>query len=418
MSDSSTAAASGAAESARWPELADPGEVYHGLAPFLRMSIGGVDLRPLAQSWLSLAGQSQQNPLIWMNLATLLFCLELEELALAAQEQALLLARYYRRPARLQPARFRLLMIMAPGNIAENTPLDCLFEDSQVELDCYYASPECLLPENLAEHDAVFVALSDSEKNRPLLKALEPVLAECTLPVLNRPEFLPRFNRDQLCLYLQDVAGLEIPVTQRLTRPELAALLDRPGALEARLGAGFPLIIRPLASHAGNGLARIDSLDTLRDYLAASVDTAFFLAHYVDYRSSDGQFRKYRVALLGGQAFICHMAISSHWMVHYVNAGMYDDAAKREEEQRVMQCFDAFAKRHAGALGEIAQRLGADYMCIDCAETRAGDLLIFEIDHGMVVHAMDSPSLFPFKPQEIAKLQRAFEHYLYALNDA
>lgn len=418
MSDSSTAATVNVPESVQGAGLGDPDRVYYGLAPFLRMSIAGEDLRPLAQYWLSLANQNQQNALIWMNLATLLFCLELEELALAAQEQALLLARYYRRPATQQPARFRLLMIMAPGNIAENTPLDCLFEDSPVELDCYYASLEQLLPENIAEHDAVFIALSDSEKNRPLLTALESALETCALPVINRPELLSRFNRDQLCLHLKDVAGLEIPMTQVMTRAQVVALLARPGALEARLGECFPLIIRPLASHAGNGLARVESAQALQDYLAATTGTAFFLAPYVDYRSPDGQFRKYRIALLGGRAFICHMAISSHWMVHYVNAGMYDDAAKRQEEQRLMLGFDAFADRHAEALAEIARRLGVDYMCIDCAETRDGDLLIFEIDHGMVVHAMDSPSLFPFKAQEIAKLRQAFEHYLYALNDA
>jgi len=102
-------------------------------------------------------------------------------------------------------------------------------------------------------------------------------------------------------------------------------------------------------------------------------------------------------------------------MVHYVNAGMYDSADKRAEEGAFMQNFASFATRHQAALAAIYQRLQLDYLCIDCAETKDGQLLVFEIDHIMAVHAMDAASLFPFKAGQIGKLQQAFEQYLYAL---
>jgi hypothetical protein len=102
-------------------------------------------------------------------------------------------------------------------------------------------------------------------------------------------------------------------------------------------------------------------------------------------------------------------------MVHYVNAGMYEDAAKRAEEAEFMANFEHFAERHRAALETIHQRLRLDYFCIDCAETQDGQLLIFEADHVMVVHAMDQEALFPYKQQHMRKAERAFRDFLLGL---
>ena len=55
-------------------------------------------------------------------------------------------------------------------------------------------------------------------------------------------------------------------------------------------------------------------------------------------------------------------------------------------------------------------------MCIDCAETHDGELLIFEIDHAMVVHAMDPEDLFPYKQAHMLKVKNAFTDFLYGLS--
>ncbi len=59
-----------------------------------------------------------------------------------------------------------------------------------------------------------------------------------------------------------------------------------------------------------------------------------------------------------------------------------------------------------------------DYFCIDCAETLDGQLLVFELDNCMVVHAMDSEELFPYKQQPILELKQAFQAYLSRLHEA
>ena len=109
--------------------------------------------------------------------------------------------------------------------------------------------------------------------------------------------------------------------------------------------------------------------------------------------------------MIDGQPYACHMAISSNWMIHYVNAEMDQSAAKRAEEARFMEEFDtAFAARHRGALAGIDRALGLDYYAIDCAETPAGDLLVFEADTAMLVHAMDPADLYPYKQPAMQKI--------------
>jgi len=71
--------------------------------------------------------------------------------------------------------------------------------------------------------------------------------------------------------------------------------------------------------------------------------------------------------------YVCHLAVSPRWMVHYLNAEMLDNADNRAEEARFMAGFDAdFARRHAAAFADLHRRIGLDYFAIDCAETETG----------------------------------------------
>jgi hypothetical protein len=120
-------------------------------------------------------------------------------------------------------------------------------------------------------------------------------------------------------------------------------------------------------------------------------------------------FRKYRIVFVDGRPYACHMAIADRWDIWYLNAGMAFSESKRLEEQRFMRDFDGdFAVRHQAALAAIADRVGLDYFTIDCAENKNGELLIFEADNTAVVHNMDSPQLFPYKPPQMRKIFDAF----------
>lgn len=339
------------------------------------------------------------------------------------QESALRRQQYYRLMRGPSAPAIRLLALMGPGDLSDNTPLEFLLEGSDVELSLLYLAPDLPLPARLPEHDVCMVAIAPAEGSQPLLEAAAGLLRGTDKPVFNRPERIAPLLRDRVSQNLQGIAGLAVPRVLRVPR----ARLEEIGAGRRTLadvlaedgkGLGdvnFPVIVRPLVSHTGQGLAKIVSRAELLDYLAARGEPDFFVAPFIDYASSDGQYRKYRIALIGGRPHLCHLAVSSHWMVHYVNADMAGSADKRAEEAAAMAGFERdFAPRHAGVWSEMTARLGLDYAVMDCAELPDGSLLLFELDNVCIVHAMDNPVVYPYKRPHMAGVFAAFRAMLAA----
>jgi hypothetical protein len=291
-----------------------------------------------------------------------------------------------------------------------------LLEDSDIDLDFYYLSFDDAELPPIPEHDALLVGISEADENHALLADLEQALAAWPKPVINAPQHIPGTGREQAFALLQNVPGLRVPPTLRASRFVLQTIAAGASGLPDLFESGnFPLIVRPVGSHAGRDLDKIDGPEAVARYLARVDAAEFYLSPFIDYSSRDGLFRKMRVALIDGKPFACHMGVSAHWMIHYVNAGMYEEAWKRDEEASFMAQFDDFAQRHHAALLAIYQQTQLDYLCIDCAETPDGRLLIFEIDHAMVVHAMDSEAQFPYKQIYMRKVKNAFRDFLFRL---
>jgi len=302
-----------------------------------------------------------------------------------------------------------VLALVAPGAIMANVPIECLLEGSDIELILDYGSPATLDPGEIPEHEVLFVAIGEAQANRPLLADWAVRLRDWPRPVVNDPRRILEVARDRACLRLQGQPGLRAPLTVRLDRAQLRAWAEGEGGL----GPDWPLLVRPLDSHAGRGLTKVDAPEALLNLLATQSSQAFFVTPFIEYRSPDGCYRKFRVVLIDGRPFAVHLAISDHWMIHYLNAGMDESAAKRAEEAAFMADFERdFARRHAEALATIQAAFGLDYLGIDCAETSDGRLLIFEVDPAMVVHDMDPIALYPYKPAAMQRIFAAFRAFL------
>jgi len=379
----------------------DPPEPI-GLASLAKRAFDGEDLAPLSSELIRRMIVEPENAAVLMDLATIEHLYGNRGDALDLQRRALERQRIYRRPS-AAPAQdvLRLLAFMAPGDFMANTPLEFLLEGSNVRLDMLYLVPGAPVPEAIPDHDLAFVAVGESDENQVLLGALEPVVHLWPHPVLNAPGRIAHLSREGTWELLRSAAGIAIPRTLRLDRQSLVRLDG--DTVE------FPIIARPIGSHAGQGLTRIDTPAGIAAYLQQQPEVEFYVARFIDYRSADGMFRKYRIALIEGRPFACHMGVSEHWMIHYLNAGMRESGPKRAEEARFIAEFDQdFAQRHAHAFEALAERVGLEYFGIDCGETPEGELLIFEADVAMIVHAMDPPDLFPYKQPQMRKVFDAF----------
>ncbi len=386
---------------------------YIGFAGLWRLELCGIEISMLGPLLEARLARDPGNANAMMDMATLLILSLIpgnRAPALGKQAWALDRQQLYRLPARRAGEPLRVLAIAAPGDMTSITHLDCLLEDSDVELLMLYARAGQPLPGRLPEHDLVFVAIGESVANRPLLEQILPFASTSARRVLNSPDRILGLSRDRVSALLRPVVGVDMPMTVSVARE----VLRKVSRQEVPIGqvlqdGGFPVIVRPLDSQGGKDLALLDDPPAVAAYLATTDDAAFFVSRFVDYRSHDGLFRKYRVVFVAGRPYACHMAISENWMIHYVNADMDDSAQKRAEEAQFMSGFDdGFARRHAASLAGIDRLLGLDYYGIDCAETRDGRLLVFEADTAMLVHAMDLPDLYPYKGSQMETLFGAF----------
>ncbi len=390
---------------------------YIGFAGLWRLELSGIEISMLGPLLEARLARDPGNANAMMDMATLLILTLIpgnRAPALGKQAWALDRQQLYRLPARHAGEPLRVLAIAAPGDMTSITHLDCLLEDSDVELLMLYARAGQPLPVTLPDHDLVFVAIGESVPNRPLLEEILPFSRGSARRVLNPPDRILGLSRDRVSALLRPVAGVDMPMTVSVSRDALQKVSRQETPIGQVLeDGGFPIIARPLGSQGGKDLARLEGPAALAAYLLATDDAAFFVSRFVDYRSADGLYRKYRVVFVAGRPYACHMAISENWMIHYVNADMDDSAEKRAEEAQFMAGFDAgFARRHAQSLASIDRLLGLDYYGIDCAETREESLLVFEADTAMLVHAMDRPDLYPYKRPQMEKLFGAFRRML------
>jgi hypothetical protein len=383
-------------------------------AKLFKTALDGADLKPLREQLIAqLQSESADRCTALMGLCTIDQLLGDRDSGLNFQAEALKLQRLYRSPWPASAHALRVLAFKAAGDISTNTPIEFLLERSDVVLYSLYIVPGQPLPDR-PEHDIAIVAVGESDRDRPVMREIERLINTWPCRVLNRPDRVLRLSRDGMISVLRDIPGLVLPPTVRIDRANFQklgrGLLPLGQWLE---GADFPLIARPVGSHAGEGLAKLDTAGEIAGYLSGQAAASFFLSPYVDYRSSDGQFRKYRVIWVDGRPYAGHMAIADQWKVWYYNAGMAGSAAKRAEEERFMTDFDnGFAYRHAAVLAAMAARFGLEYAVIDCAELPDGRLLLFEGGTCLVAHDMDPADLYPYKSLPTQKMFAAFYEML------
>jgi hypothetical protein len=386
-----------------------------GFAKLTTMAFRGIDLRPLRDALLAKVAGGTAGAGEGLDLSLITQLLGDKEMGLAIQAEVLAFHQLYRSPCSAQKPKLRVLALAAAMDMGGNTPIEFLLEDSGIELVTLYVVAGVELPLPLPDHDVAIVIASDSEGCRDALGKIERVAPRWPRPLLNPPQSIGNLDRDKLHRLLCGIEGLDIPATSGVTRAQLCDVARSTVSLsDIAPELVLPIIVRPRGSHAGVGLAKADDPQAIDRYLAERPEQEFFVSRFVDYADDDGLFRKYRIVVVDGQPYACHMAIADRWDIWYLNAGMAFSESKRLEEQNFMRSFDsAFAGRHRSALAAMIDRVGLDYFTVDCAENKRGELLIFEADNTAVVHNMDSPELFPYKPPQMRRIFEAFAAMLY-----
>jgi len=299
----------------------------------------------------------------------------------------------------------RVLLIGGAGGC--NVPTQALFDRRRFSTVTVHLLPQdeagpeqATLAEHLPVCDIAFNAIADMDGGEALLTEVEGLCARLPIPLLNAPAGLRPTRRDRAPRLLAGIPGLVVPVTERLDRQALAAMtVDQ------------PLLVRPLASHGGQDLVRIDSKQELANLLARLSGDWFYVTQYFDYRSADGWYRKYRLIFVDRQVFPYHLAIARHWLIHYFRAEDMKTVAllRREEEEFLSDWRSVFAGERAAVIEEVARRLDLDYAGIDCGLTQEGRVVLFEANANMLVKLDESIETFPYKHRTVPRIFDAID---------
>ncbi len=347
------------------------------------------------------------------NLAALYATLGRATEARAHREHAYRLQRVFVEPALDGDGDTRRLLIVGVGGGTGNVPLDALLPfrtTTRIKYAIDYAADaeDALLP----PHDLAFNAIGDPDIAAPLAARLARFASRSAVPVLNPPGAIAHTHRDRIAARLAALPDVRVPPCVRIADPRtpLDALLRR----LAREGVAFPLLLRPAGAHGGDGVTRHVAPDTLAAALAR-LDGPAYATAYRDTRNADGYFRKYRAIFVDRVPYPYHLAISSHWLVHYFSADMTSARWKLDEERRFLdEPRAALGDTALRALAAIGRRLDLDYGGVDFALTDDGRVVVFEANATMLVHREAADGPLAHKNPHIERIAHAFVRMLDA----
>ncbi|HUI95958.1 MAG TPA: tetratricopeptide repeat protein [Xanthobacteraceae bacterium] len=286
-----------------------------------------------------------------------------------------------------------------------NVPTQHLFDRHRFEIVSIYLMPPGMPAdpatsrERLPPFDIVFNAIGDADRGEPYVSRALEFCRGLGRPILNAPDRIAQTRRDRLPALLGEIPGLAIPGIRRIARADLVALAATD---EAR----WPKLLRPIGSHGGDDLKRIERPDEVAAYVDAVPADEYYLSDFCDFRSLDGYFRKYRLIFVDRAVYPYHVAIANDWLVHYWRAEM-TDWMKQEEEEFLADWRSVFSPAAAAAVTEVARRLDLDYAGMDCAILPDGRVLLFEANATMLVHLKESRAEFAYKHAYVPRIIEA-----------
>jgi len=286
--------------------------------------------------------------------------------------------------------RFAVLALLRDEPYAVNTPIELILDRSRVAVHKYFVGGPA--PAALPPFDVAFCAFGYADDG--CAQAAAAFLERTGAPFVNDPRRFEGFAREALPGRLAGIEHLEVVRSRRVARSEL------------HWDDGV-ILVRPAGTHAGDGLALVDSQEGLEAHVARFPASAYHVAPFIDYRSADGYFRKYRVVFVAGRAYPYHLAVSPRWMVHYQSAPMREHEWMRREELAFLSDPAGAIPRWDAVMGAIARAVDVDYFAVDLATLADGSVLVFEADSGMLVHDEDPSDVFAGKRPFVAAIREA-----------
>ncbi len=302
------------------------------------------------------------------------------------------------------PPDFRALLLFAPG--AGNTPLDCLADRAEYENNILNFFPDISYDIEMLRNcsDVVVNLIADVDQGHAMLVPAVDLVDRLGKPTVNHPRKILLTDRASIARILKSTPNCCVPETLRYKGSDLRATnFDM-----SQTPFSFPFLVRLTGTHGGQNFEKIDDNTGLMTFVAQHPDADFYVTDYVDYRSSDGYFRKYRYIFVNDEILPYHLAIDDKWKIHHVTTDMANQVWMQNEEKSFLENPHAtFGPHQYEALRAIRHSVGLEYFGIDCGLDRSGRVVVFEVNACMLVHQHNEQ--FPYKIEPVNRIKAAFD---------
>ena len=264
----------------------------------------------------------------------------------------------------------RIVVVSEPGHPhAYGYFLDWLArERPEIRSQIYLARFPCLMPRSVSLLHA-WVQDPVAERAPHVHTMLVRLEAECARRggrVVHPSEVLSNSKRDVIFERLAQ-ANLRTP---RVVRVDANFHARRDGLL-------LPMLVRRRWGHgAGGGLRRLDTEAAFEDWwgIARTGPADWVASEYIDVRSPDGLYRKYRYFMAGARGVPRHLIVSPNWEVR--PSDRVRTQATREEEL----AFVTSPFPHHALFDGARVALGFEIAAFDFSYDASGEPIVWEVN--------------------------------------
>lgn len=225
------------------------------------------------------------------------------------------------------------------------------------------------------------------------------------VPVLNPPAVVAETTRRRNYERLSQIPGLVFPTTLEARVPAAAEVPRFAEWVAAQVG--LPVLVRRIHTHADEDVAVFEDAGALAAWAAGRSGGAFYFIRFLDYRSPDGLYRKYRAAAINGRFFPVHLFFGRAPVVHR-NAALFRQLVVKhpgliDEVYAFLFATDGVLDEAQGeALQRLIELVGLDFVGIDFGILPDGTLAVFEANASMMAR-----SFYPEMYDGLADLVRS-----------
>jgi glutathione synthase/RimK-type ligase-like ATP-grasp enzyme len=224
--------------------------------------------------------------------------------------------------------------------------------------------------------DVILNVICDPDTNARSLAVAERICNQLGVGVVNDPAKVLASSRESVATALADLDGAIVPRTVRIRPRSVADVARQVGDA----GIDTPFLFRAAGAHGGKGLALVRSRKDAAELEQFPFDGRdFYATEFVDYRSADGFYRKYRTLMIGGYSHAKHMIAAESWNIHSrERAEMNKRPDLVAEEEKLMH--EGLPDELRLTFSAVNDRLGLDYFGIDYGLSDDGRPILFEVN--------------------------------------